>query len=148
MRKALLMVVALSSILWSGGLAETWMGDPVHLIALLLISGGMLLYGIAFVLFCFRFFQWLRVLKEQKVDLSGFHLFRRIQAIRQYQREAQLQAVLVFLIPLMVCIPLSFFQQNMDNTIVLTMYLVLPLSLLLYAILSKTFDHIAMTALS
>src|SRR5258708_11738526 len=114
----------------------------------LLLIGGVLLYFAAITLFGLRFFQWLRVLKKQKIDLSALNLFRRIEAIRPYQREARLQAVLVFLISLVVCIPLSFFQPkpNMDATLVLSIYLVLPLSLLFYAILSKDFDQIEMTS--
>ena len=45
MRKTLFMVVALSSLLWSGGLAEIWMGDHAHQIALFLIIAGVFLYG-------------------------------------------------------------------------------------------------------
>jgi hypothetical protein len=81
--------------------------------------------------------------QDAQIDLSGLNFFRRIEETRPYQREAWLQATLVFLIPLAVSIPLSFFQRNMDANVVLAIYLVWPLSLLLYAALSTNFERLA-----
>jgi hypothetical protein len=117
------------------------MGDHTHQMAILLLSGGIILYGAAFVLFCLRFFRWLRLLKEQKIDLHALNFLRRLEAIKPYQREGWLQAGLVFLPIPVVSLPLSFLQSYLDATTALSICLVWPCSLLLYAILSKDFDQ-------
>ncbi|MDQ2905928.1 MAG: hypothetical protein M3Y81_20590 [Chloroflexota bacterium] len=56
--------------------------------------------------------------------------------------EARLQATLVLLIPAAVNIALSFFQQDIDAKVILSIDLILPLSLLLYAIVSTDFERL------
>ena len=64
MRKTLLLVVVFSFVLWSASFAEAWVGKTLSLILLII---GVLLYGTGFVLFCFRFFRWLQVLKTRRL---------------------------------------------------------------------------------
>ncbi len=141
MRKALLIVAALSFVFCSVSLAEVWLGNT-SLQPFILYIIGVLLYVSAFVLFCFRFAQWLRVLARQKIDLNGLNFFRQIEGTRPYQQEAWLQAALVLLIPAVVNIALSFFQQDVDAKIILSIELVLPFFLLLYAIVSTDFERL------
>lgn len=139
MRKALLIVAALGLTFYSVGLVQAWMGTA--LLAGVLLALGALLYGVAFILFCFRFFQWLRVLKRQGIDLSGLNFFRKHMATRPFQREAWLQAAVLLLIPI-VAIPLSFLQTHLENNIALSLYLLWPLSLFLYGLLGKDFNQL------
>ncbi len=139
MHKALLIVAALGLVFYSVGLAQAWIGNAI--LAGVLLALGALLYGAAFILFCCRFFQWLRVLKRQGIDLSGLNFFRKHRAPRPFQREAWLQAAMLLLIPL-VAVPLSFLQTRLENDIALSLYLLWPLSLFLYALLSRDFNQL------
>ena len=139
MRKSLLVVSAFSSAFWSISIIEIWAEDKTLQSVVFLIIGA-LLYGTAFVLFCLRFFQWLRILKARKIDLSVLNFFDSQKEVKPYQREAWLQAILVFFLPAIVAIPFSILQHNSDSNVAPTVYLLFPLSLLLYALLTKDFE--------
>ena len=103
-------------------------------------------------LFCIRLFQQQQVRKRQGMQLTGRDLFRRIAETRPYQQEAWLEGSVILTLALCTLIshsiqlilgyniisPFDFEKyQSLQDTISLTIQLVLPLSTLLYAIFSK-----------
>jgi ABC-type Fe3+ transport system permease subunit len=164
MRKAILILSAISFVCWSIAVAEIWTSIRIeqelfngHLSGFFVVI-AILFYLSAMTLFCIRMAQQHRVRKTQGMQITGRDLFRRIAGARPYQREARLELAVILSLPLCSLISHSIqliveynstssfdFEkyQSLQNSISLTILLLWPLSTLLYALFSKDLQTLA-----
>lgn len=107
----------------------------------------MILSIVALILFGYRGWQWRRVFEKQGVNLSGLSFFfSKEEETSEYRREVWLETVVVLLC-FVSGASLDLLQSHIDSSLVLTIWLLWPLSLLFYAFMSKDFEQITRSTL-
>ena len=167
MRKTLLQASASSCICWSIGVTFLWIGRDraswigFSWIGFIILSIGGLLFLLTSVLFILRGILLAQAFSQRGINLKIIDLFRKNEMAKHYQRDIRVQGMVIFTLPLFVLLGLlgrlivqANFPAPFTNPVAaqdkayfsalvtLTIYLVFPLGMLLYALVSKDVSDI------